>query len=415
MFRARLCAALSAAVLLLTLCACTAAPKTAGKAPDGSRTPESSRDGSASENALEGLASLVSAEDRDEYDFTEKAMEYLGFIAENYPDRSEEGHDAFGDWLRAELENCGYASSQIEEQSFNEETVWEETVTGRNIILTVPGKRADRQIIAGAHYDGTGIGDNGSGTALLLATAAGLSGTEPEFTWKFIFFDREEEGKVGSRYYAGRMSEEEIASTVYMVNLDALAFGDFCNIYGGSYGEDYDLDYFSADGEEAPQPEAERTEGYLFAADTAERLGFTVYRPEDLDGYYAKHGRGMEPEEGAFFTNPWTYAHPAPECMEFMGPSPTTIGASDHAPFAVLGIPYIYFEATNWWAGGEDSDLPYVGYIETYDLSLGEGGMFMNTDCDTLENLNALFPGRAEAHYRLYSPLLSALLLVEER
>ena len=66
MYRVRLCAALSAAVLLLTLCACTAAPKTAGKAPDGSRTPESSRDGSASENALEGLASLVSAEDRDE-------------------------------------------------------------------------------------------------------------------------------------------------------------------------------------------------------------------------------------------------------------------------------------------------------------------------------------------------------------
>ena len=34
MFRARLCAALSAAVLLLTLCACTAAPGLIGKAPE---------------------------------------------------------------------------------------------------------------------------------------------------------------------------------------------------------------------------------------------------------------------------------------------------------------------------------------------------------------------------------------------
>ena len=35
----------------------------------------------------------------------------------------------------------------------------------------------------------------------------------------------------------------------------------------------------------------------------------------------------------------------------------------------------------------------------------------MNTDYDTLENLNECFPGRAEKHYRLYSPLLSGLLL----
>lgn len=37
----------------------------------------------------------------------------------------------------------------------------------------------------------------------------------------------------------------------------------------------------------------------------------------------------------------------------------------------------------------------------------------MNMDCDTLETLNALFPGRVEQHYHMYFPLLSALLLVE--
>lgn len=368
------------------------------------------------ENALDGLSSLVTESNRCDYDFTDKALEYLTFIGENYPDRSEtdSAHDAFGDWLMSELEASGYAPAQIEAQPFTGEDMFGDPVQGRNIVLTVPGERDDEQIIVGAHYDGSGIGDNGSGVALLLATAAGLAHVEPEFTLKYIFFDREEEGRVGSRAYVGQMSDEAVASTLYMINLDALAFGDFCNIYGGVYGDDYDADYIAvSEDEEAPQPEPERLEGYVFAANTAERLGFRVYRPEDLDGAFVANGRGMEPEE-AFFTNPWTYAHPAPQSMEFIGPSPTTIGASDHAPFAVRGIPYIYFEATNWWAAGTDDSVSYMGYVETYDASKGDGGQFMNTDYDTLENLRTLFPGRAEQHYRLFSPLLSALLLAEE-
>ena len=54
---------------------------------------------------------------------------------------------------------------------------------------------------------------------------------------------------------------------------------------------------------------------------------------------------------------------------------------------------------------------PCPGYVETYDYSLGEHGMFMNTKYDTWKNLNEYFPGRAEAHFGIYSPLLSALLL----
>ncbi len=370
----------------------------------------------ADRDALAGLKSAVTEANRSDYDFTDRALEYLAYIGENYPDRSEDdgAREAFRDWLTAELAACGYDPARIGAQSFSGEDMFGDPAQGKNIVLTVPGKR-DGRIIVGAHYDGDGVGDNGSGVALLLATAAGLVDVEPECTVQYVFFDREEEGKVGSRYFAGQMSAEAIASTLYMVNLDALAFGDFCNIYGGVYGDDYAADYIAVDeGEENPQPEPEHLEGYAFATELAERLGFRVYRPEDLDGYFEANGRGMEPEEGAFFTNPWTYAHPAPQNMEFMGPSPTTIGASDHAPFAVLGIPYIYFEATNWWAESVDEYISYMGYVETYDASLGEGGQFMNTEYDTLENLRALFPGRAEQHYRQFSPLLSALLLVEK-
>ena len=357
------------------------------------------------------LKTTLTPDSLPQYDFTGQAMTYLAYIAEHFPNRcasdDASGHDAFGQWLLSELAGCGY--DQVQTQDFEEKSMYDETVHGRNYILTVPGRSADKQIIVGAHYDGDGAGDNASGVALALATAAGLANAKPYYTIKFVFFDGEEDGLLGSKYYAGHMSADEIANTIYMINLDALVFGDYCNIYGGVYGDDYDAGYIAlSEGEAVPEPTL--TEGYDFAADTAEALGFRVHRTAELDGYFEKNGRGMTPED-AFFTNPWTNAHPAPENM--FAASPATIGASDQAGFAVKGIPYIYFEATNWWAAGAEPSLAYTGYIETEDASLGDGGMFMNTEYDTLETLNELFPGRAEQHYHLFSPLLSALLLVK--
>ncbi len=357
--------------------------------------------------SLSDLGPTIGREDRSDYDFTEKALDYLDGICEDFPDRiGEDRRAAFRGWLKEELQACGYPAGQIEEQPFSGEGVHGEQVSGCNVILTVPGQSDAGQILIGAHFDGDGAGDNASGTALLLAAAAGLAGQEPPLTLRYLFFDGEEYGAVGSKYYAEHMPEEAIASTVCMINVDALLFGDFCNLYGGVYGEEYDV-LRSPKETPFPLPEPEHTEGYEFAADTAEALGFRVYRTADLDGYYEAHGRGMEPEE-AFFTNPWTNAHPAPANM--WAPSPATIGASDHVGFAIRGIPCIYFEATNWWAEGGYPEASFTSYPETYDASLGDGGMFMNTEFDTLEQLETLFPGRAEAHYRLFSPLLSALL-----
>ena len=159
-------AVLLGTVLLFTACAGLAEP-------------------SAASAQIPALKTAVNRENLRDYDFTEKALEYLSVIAERFPDRSapekagNSPHEAAGDWLIAELEACGYDRTQIEEQPFTATNFYGETVQGRNIILTVPGRRAE-QIIAGAHYDGDGIGDNGSGTALLLAAAAGLADTRPE-------------------------------------------------------------------------------------------------------------------------------------------------------------------------------------------------------------------------------------------
>ncbi len=366
--------------------------------------------------AISELKSEVTIKNLSEYDFTEKALEYLYYIGENYPVRGiyeemvTKTNEEFGDWLIKELTEHGYTSQQISEQRFSGEVGYYGYVEGRNIEVVIPGKK-EGQIIVGAHYDGPGFADNGSGTALLLATAVGLVNSKPQYTLRLVFFDREEEGSIGSGHYASQMSDESIASTIYMINMDAFIFGDFCNIYGGIYGDDYASSFSIGNSEE--KPEVRNQEGYDFAAYQAELLGFKVYRPEDLDGYFAAHGHGMDVQDDAFFTNPWTNENPAPLNMEYIGPSPSTIPYSDHVPFAVRGIPYIYFEATNWWAEGPDPFYSYTGYVETYDESIGEGGMIMNTEYDTPETLQKYFPGRDEKHYRLYSPLLSSLLLVK--
>lgn len=343
------------------------------------------------------LKSKTVTADKDKYDFTEIAMDYLEHIGDGFK------KDELADWIVDTLKGAGYSDDQIELQEFEYENYTGIKKTGHNIVLTVEGEDASKQIIAGGHYDGDGIGDNGSGTALLMANAVGLADIKPHYTLKYIFFDAEEDGCCGSSHYAENMTDEEVDATIYMVNLDSLVFGDYCNIYGGDLVKMADEDV-----------DNDMTEGYVFAADTAEKMGLKVMRTADLDGYFKEHGTGPVIEENTVYTNPWTDENPSP--TNYTVPSPATLPASDHVGFMDRGIEYIYFEATNWFAEGENDDVEatsYTGYIETYDYSKGDHGEFMNTKYDTWENLNKYFPGRADAHFRIYSPLLSALLLVE--
>ena len=163
-------------------------------------------------------------------------------------------------------------------------------------MLTIRGKRDGGQIIAGAHYDGSGIGDNDSGVALLLATATGLVHAEPEFTLKLVFFNREEEAKAGCRFYAGRMSDEAVASTLYDQPRRPRVRRFLQYLWRCVRRQLRRGFIVLVEGEDEPQPEPEPLEGCDFAADTAERLGFMVYCPEELDGYFDANGRGMEPE-----------------------------------------------------------------------------------------------------------------------
>ena len=348
---------------------------------------------------------VASAEEATTYDFSDKAEEYLTYIGTNLNNRNvvAEGededptstHEETIEWILSELKAAGYTDDQIVHETQIVETRWgagNYPVT--NIVLTVEGQDTSKQIIVGAHYDGDGVGDNGSGTALLLSTAVGLAGQTPKYTTKYIFIDGEEVGLVGAQEYADAMTEDEIASTVFMVNIDSIAFGDYCNIYGGVADDEGNIT---------------QTSGYETAVNTARSVGINVYTTEDLDGYYATNGEGPAIETNTLYTNPWTAENPAPANANNV--SPTTGDWSDHAAFKYNGIPYIYFEATNWYAAGDNGEDAYTGYFEVSDASVGYDGMFMNTEYDTLENLTTLYPGRSLEHFQVYSPLLCQLIM----
>ena len=71
-------------------------------------------------------------------------------------------------------------------------------------------------VLAGAHLDsvpaGPGINDDGSGTAWQLALAEQIAKQKFALRNKvrFLWFGGEEDGLVGSQYYAARLSQAEV-------------------------------------------------------------------------------------------------------------------------------------------------------------------------------------------------------------
>jgi hypothetical protein len=94
-----------------------------------------------------------------------------------------------------------------------------------NVICLLPGN-SDRVIIVGAHFDrvsqGDGVVDNWSGASLLPSLYEAIKTDPRKHSYIFIGFTDEEQGEVGSRFYARQMTKEQIALTDAMVNMDTL-------------------------------------------------------------------------------------------------------------------------------------------------------------------------------------------------
>jgi hypothetical protein len=106
-------------------------------------------------------------------------------------------------------------------------------VVGTKLGTTYP----DQEYIIGAHYDSLdnpGADDNASGVALVLEAARVLTNYESAYTIRFVAFDREEQGLLGSADYVFNVhSADDILG---MISADMVAFNlegaSIVNIFG---------------------------------------------------------------------------------------------------------------------------------------------------------------------------------------
>jgi len=123
--------------------------------------------------------------------------------------------------LKALFQEAGCAKEKLVEQEIKREKI-------PNVICTLPGA-SDSVILIGAHFDhvrvGDGVVDNWSGAGLLPSLSESLKGIPRKHTLVFVGFAAEEEGLVGSTFYANQLSPQQIANIRVMVNMDSLGLG----------------------------------------------------------------------------------------------------------------------------------------------------------------------------------------------
>jgi Zn-dependent M28 family amino/carboxypeptidase len=110
----------------------------------------------------------------------------------------------------------------------------------RNLIAETKTGRTDRTVIVGAHMDsvpeGPGINDDGSGISTDLEVALQMAklGIKPVNQVRFIWFSGEEQGLLGSTFYADQLTKKQISNTSVMLDFDMLASPNFAKlVYDG--------------------------------------------------------------------------------------------------------------------------------------------------------------------------------------
>ena len=280
-------------------------------------------------------------------DFGAIASEHLAAISEDIGDRlpGSDGEAQAAEYIQDVLQDAGY-DPQVQAFDFEDEDGAE--LSSANIIAVKPGL-SSKEIIVGAHYDavddGEGADDNASGVAVLLEAAELLQDQPTPYTIRFIAFGAEEYDLDGSRSYVEEMDQAEIDNTIAMLNLDSLVAGDLAYVYGDT-----------------------GTPGSLrdWILHMAAQQGFA------LEG---KTARDMDEDDG------------------------TPCECADYHAFQQAGVPFAYFEATNWNLGAHDG-------MTQVDPQYGDDGEIRHSEYDTMQDIEELFPGRIDHHLELFVSLL---------
>jgi hypothetical protein len=226
-----------------------------------------------------------------------------------------------------------------------------QTITSANISAVKTGN-SSQEIIVGAHYDSTSAGpgadDNASGVAVMLEVAKLVLGASTPYTIHFVAFGAAESGLAGSYAYLNQMSQTEIQDVIAMIDLDSLVAGDVAYAY------------------------SDETQATVrdWALEWALGNGFNLQ---------TVHNAGLK------------------------YPDNNGVGSSDYVPFQAAGVPYVYFNTTDW-SLGDNKGTTQV------DAKYGNNGVIRNTKYDTLAYLDASFPGRVDQNLNLFISILYNVL-----
>lgn len=274
------------------------------------------------------------------------ARGYLEALTANGPRPSGgENERQVAKYIRETFTKLGYTPETTAFSAWDEN---DNVLSSQNIFAVKKGD-SPLEIIIGAHYDsgkeGDGVDDNASGVAVMLEVAERIANLQTPYTIRFIAFGSEENDLDGSYYYTARMEGKDVENTLVMVNLDSIAAGDFTYVYSDE-GEDAFL------------------RDWVLHWAGENDVPLQTIQDVDLEdeGYYV----------------------------------------ADYGAFKDRGIPWIYFEATNWTLGDQD------GYTQV-DTQYGDEGYIWHTPFDTLEYLEATFPGRVDEHLKIYASALFAI------
>jgi Zn-dependent M28 family amino/carboxypeptidase len=118
---------------------------------------------------------------------------------------------------------------RVSTEGFTRDGKTAKEISGTNIIAEVPNPNAKRTLMIGAHYDrvpvGNGAVDNASGSAAVLFLLRAFK-ERPMKTVRLqaAFWDAEEKGLVGSKFYVEARKEKGLPN-IY-INFDIFGYGD---------------------------------------------------------------------------------------------------------------------------------------------------------------------------------------------
>jgi alkaline phosphatase isozyme conversion protein len=262
------------------------------------------------------------------------------------------GETKAAEYIEAAFKAYGYVT-ELQVFSFTTEDDDEETTLNSANVIAVKTGMSPRELIVGAHYDSIGAGegadDNASGVAVMLEVAEKVKDIQTPYTIRFVAFGAEEVDLDGSRYYVGQMGASDVQNTVGMINLDSLIAGDIAYVYGDAGPAGVVRDWI---------------------------LEFAQSRGFDVE---TQPGDSLDEPDG------------------------TPCDCADYGPFEEAGIPFAYFEATNWNLGEEDG-------LTQVDPEFGEEGEIRHAEYDNLSYIDESFPERVNGHSGLFVTLLYGIL-----